>query len=43
MNRDGAREVRCRNEIGDASAIDDHGGALAHNRAVENMVRRDGV
>ena len=43
MNGDGAREVRRRHEIGDASAIDDHGGALAHNRAVENMVRRDGV
>jgi hypothetical protein len=25
------------------SAIDDHGGTLAHGRAVENVVRRDGV
>jgi hypothetical protein len=37
------REVRRCNDISDTSAIDNHGGALSHNRAVENMVRRNGV
>ena len=37
MNGDSAREIRRCNEIGDTSAIDNHGGTLVHKRAIENM------
>ena len=42
-NGHGARQVRPRHELGDAGAVDDDRGALVHDGAVENMVRRDGV
>src|SRR5262249_44158352 len=39
----GARQLAGRDEIHDASAVHDDGGTLAHDRAVENVVRGDGV
>ena len=39
----GPRQLARRHEIHDASTVHDHGGMLAHNGAVENVVRGDGV